>query len=892
MNITELIQAIRGGLIQQDRLLKTDIPSLPGNALVPRRAVTHSELGRDFSITLDMVSTAGDIELKKLIAQPITLWIQQANKSYLPINGYIHTARRLGADGSLSSYQLTFASWLHFLKFRSDMRYWQDMPVDAIIADVFNAHPQAKGRFRFALSKPLPSRSYCRQSETDWNFVHRLMEDEGLFGFWRHEEDGSAHTLVVTDDLYAVDDMSPKSVGFYRAGTGSETDAFTQWAGSRTLQSALHTTRTFDYKAPSAPLNPKGTTLPTKADQGNLPEQAEVYEYTGAYTYLDQDRGEHLSKIRLEEWESRAKRFFGVGGVRGVDAGRRFVLTDHPEHDRDPDREREFAAIKVSRYIENNLPLSAQEAGFPHSLQDRLAQAKAGCADEAAFRIAHEDGSAGFYLVEVEAQRATVPYRSPFEHEKPVMQLETAIVVGPSGEEVYTDELNRIKVMFIWDRQNPGNERASCWVRVAQSDTGGGYGSVHVPRVGEEVLVGYLGGDCDRPIVLHRIYNGAVKPQWHSNGIMSGHRSKEYAGAGFNEMVLDDATGQNRVRLFSSSANSLLHVGYLIEQNGNTRGAYLGTGFDLRTDAYGAVRAGQGLYVTTHPKQASSQPLDVRDTQQQLVNAEGLIEAMSQASQMHQAESLGDGHDALKAFTGATQNSVQGSSSGGRTAGGGTGSANAFKEPVMLFGSPAGIALSTQQSTHVAADQHVNLVSGQSMHIASGKSLVASVKQKLSLFVQNEGMKLFAAKGDVEIQAQNDNIEMLAQKTVKLLSATATLEGVAKQEILLTSGGAYIRIKDGNIEIHAPGKVDVKGGEHAFSGPTSLHKTFKMEGKKADMRIRYVDADGNVPHGEPIKFTTEDGTEHSVALDAEGKAELKDIDFDEFVANQVKRTGE
>ncbi|KVO07111.1 type VI secretion protein ImpA [Burkholderia ubonensis] len=838
MNITELIQAIRGGLIQQDRLLKTDIPSLPGNALVPRRAVTHSELGRDFSVTLDMVSTAGDIELKKLIAQPITLWIQQANKSYLPINGYIHTARRLGADGSLSSYQLTFASWMHFLKFRSDMRYWRDMPVDAIIADVFNAHPQAKGRFRFVLSKPLPSRSYCRQSETDWNFVHRLMEDEGLFGFWRHDEDGNAHTLVVTDDLYAVDDMSPKSVGFYRAGTGSETDAFTQWAGSRTLQSALHTTRTFDYKAPSAPLNPKGTTLPTKADQGNLPEQAEVYEYTGAYTYLDQDRGEHLSKIRLEEWESRAKRFFGVGGVRGIDAGRRFVLADHPEHDRDPDREREFAAIKVTRYIENNLPISAQEAGFPHSLQNRLAQAKAGCADEAAFRVAHDDGSAGFYLVEVEAQRATVPYRSPFEHEKPMMQLETAIVVGPKGEEVYTDELNRIKVMFIWDRQNPGNERASCWVRVAQSDTGGGYGSVHVPRIGEEVLVGYLGGDCDRPIVLHRIYNGAVKPQWHSDGILSGYRSKEYSGAGFNEMVLDDATGQNRVRLFSSSANSGLHLGYLIDQSGNARGAYLGSGFDLKTDSYGAVRAGQGLYVTTHPKQASSQPLDVREAQQQLVNAEGLIEAMSQASQMHQAESLGDGHDALKAFTGATQNSVQGSSSGGRTAGGGTGSANAFKEPVMLFGSPAGIALSTQQSTHVAADQNVNLVSGQSTHIASGKSLVASVKDKLSLFVQNAGMKLFAAKGKVEIQAQSDNLELTAQNAMRILSANERVEIAAKQEILVTCAGAYIRIANGNIEIHAPGKIDVKGSQHSFNGPAQM--PYPLPGfNKSELPARY-----------------------------------------------------
>ncbi|RQR53263.1 type VI secretion system tip protein VgrG [Burkholderia sp. Bp9125] len=892
MNMAELAQAIRGGLIQQDRLLKTDIPSLPGNALVPRRAVTCAELGRDFSVALDMVSTSGSIELKTLIAQPMTLWIRQADRSYLPVNGYVHTARRLGADGSLSSYQLTFASWMHFLRFRSDMRYWQDRSVDAILADVFDAHPQAQGHYQFALSRPLPSRSYCRQSETDWNFVHRLMEEEGLFGFWRHGEDGKSHTLVITDDIHAVDEMSPKTVGFYRAGTSSETDAFTQWAGSRTLQSTLHTTRTFDYKAPPAPSSPNGTTLPTKSGQGSLPEQAEIYEYTGAYTYADQARGEHLSKLRLEEWESRAKRFFGSGGVRGIDAGRRFTLADHPEHDRDPENEREFAAIKVWRYIENNLPISAQEVNFPHSLQDRLAQAKAGCAGAAACQVAHDDGSAGFYFVEVEAQRVSVPYRSPFEHEKPEMQLETAVVVGPKGEEVYTDELNRIKVMFVWDRQNQGDERASCWVRVVQSDTGGGYGAVHIPRIGEEVLIGYIGGDCDRPIVLHRVYNGSVKPQWHSNGILSGFRSKEYSGAGYNEMVMDDATGQNRTRLFSSSANSLLHLGYLIEQSGNTRGAYLGSGFDLRTDAYGAVRAAQGLYVTTHPKQANSQPLDVRETQQQLVNAEGLVEALSQVSQTHQAEGLGDGHDALKTFIDATQSSVSGASAGGRTAGGGTGSANAFKEPVMLFASPSGIAMSTQQSLHVASDRQVNFVSGQSTFIASGKSLIASVKQKVSLFVQNAGMKLFAAKGDVEIQSQNDNIEMIAQKTVKLLSATATVEGVAKQEILLASGGAYVRIKDGNIEIHAPGKVDVKGGQHAFSGPTSLHKTFKMEGKKADMRIRYVDADGNAPHGEPIKFTAEDGTEHSVALDAEGRAELKNIDFDEFVANQAKRSGE
>jgi type VI secretion system VgrG family protein len=823
MNVTELAQAIRGGLIQQDRLLKTDIPSLPSNALVPRRAVMRSELGRDFSVVLDLVSTASDIELKTLIAQPITLWIQQADKSYLPINGYIHTARRLGADGGLSSYQLRFASWMHFLKFRSDMRYWQDKPVDAILADVFDNHPQAKGQYQFALSKPLPSRSYCRQSETDWNFVHRLMEDEGLFGFWRHSEDGKAHTLVITDDLHAIDALSPNAVTFDRSGTGTETAGLTQWAASRTLQSTQHTTRTFDYKSPSSAGSPNGTTLPTKAGQGDLPGQAEIYEYTGAYTYPGQARGEHLSKIRLEEWESRAKRFFGMGGVRAIDAGRRFTLTGHPEHERDSAGDREFAAIAVARYIENNLPLSDHEATFPHSLQDQLAQVKACHADAAAFEVGHDDGSAGFYLVEVEAQRASVPYRSPFEHRKPAMQLETAVVVGPKGEEVYTDELNRIKVMFVWDRQSEGRENASCWMRVVQSDTGGGYGAVHIPRVGEEVLIGYIGGDCDRPIVMHRVYNGAVKPQWHSDGILSGFRSKEYAGSGHNEMVLDDATGQNRARLFSSSANSLLHLGYLIEQNGNTRGAYLGSGFDLRTDAYGAMRAGQGLYVTTHPKQANSQPLDVSEAQQQLVNAEGLIESMSQVSETHQAESLGTGQDALKQFTDATRNSVPGATAGGgRTAGGGTGNANAFKEPVMLFASPAGIGVASQQSVHLASDRQTNIVSGESTFITSGKSLIAGIRDRISLFAQNAGMKLFAAKGKVEVQAHADNIELTAQKTVKMMAATEAVDVAAKQEILLTSGGAYIRIKGGNIEIHAPGKIDFKGGQHQFSGPASM----------------------------------------------------------------------
>lgn len=182
MNVQNLAAALRGGLIQQDRLLKLDTPLGP-NALVVQRAVGHSTIGRDYIFTLDVVSLDSTIELKKLIAQPVTrLWIQQASGGYRSIHGYVHTARRLGADGSLTTYQITLQAWMHVLKFRRDQRIWTDKTVEDIVSDVLNQHPEARGRFRFTLSQPLPNRSYTRQSETDWNFIHRLHESEGLFG--------------------------------------------------------------------------------------------------------------------------------------------------------------------------------------------------------------------------------------------------------------------------------------------------------------------------------------------------------------------------------------------------------------------------------------------------------------------------------------------------------------------------------------------------------------------------------------------------------------------------------------------------------------------------------------------------------------------------------------
>ncbi|WP_321818647.1 MULTISPECIES: type VI secretion system Vgr family protein [unclassified Paraburkholderia] len=883
------IGAIVGGLSQSGRLLKLDTTAGDG-VLLPHRVEGRSRIGRDYLFTVDCVSVSDNVELKTLVAQPVTLWIHQNDGSYRPHNGYVHTARRLGADGGLTSYQLVFSSWMHFLRFRRDQRHWQDMSVDEIVTDVFNQHPQAQGMYRFVLSQPLPTRSYCRQDDSDWNFVHRLLESEGLYGFWQQATDGKSHTLVITDRLDTFPSLSPATVGFYRAGTRSEVDAITQWSGTRTLQSVLLSTRTFDYKSPPSPFNPKATSTPTRENQGALPAQMEVYEYTGGYTYAEQNRGDQLSRIRMEEWESRAKRFYGIGSLRGVDSGQRFTFSGHPEHDRDEVDRREFATIEVEWAIENNLPLAGHDANYPHSLGQQLALVRADDAAQTS-SVRYPDGSTGFYRVGIEAQRTTVPYRSPFEHSKPEAKLESAIVAGPKGEEAYTDELNRVKVLFIWDRINQGDERASCWVRVAQSDAGDGYGGVHMPRAGEELLIGHIGDDIDRPIALHRVYNGAVKPQWHSNALLSGYQSKEFGGAGYNQLVMDDSSGQSRMRMMSSHGMSMLHIGYQIIQDGNSRGAYTGSGFTLRTDYAGAVHASDGLYISTHRIGADDQPLNTTEPREILARADLLIESLSSASSIAKAEDLKPGREALAQFAKATEHNKAGSANGNNTAGGGTGNANGFAKPVMLASSPESMGLTTHASAQLVADDHLNLVSGKDTYWAVGKSLVASVADKISVFVQRAGMKLIAGKGTIDIQALSDQIRLLSELGLSLKSNNGNIEIDAKTELMLKCGGSYIRITPQGIEDGTRGTRTIKSTSFSREGPSSVAEHLNSLEKPA-FNDKYLLRDritGNPLKNHPYEIIRADGSRLSGVTDELGHtSEQKNNDIETVVIRALR----
>jgi type VI secretion system secreted protein VgrG len=643
-----------------------------------------------------------------------------------------------------------------------------------------------------------------------------------------------------------------------------ELNKIVHWSAARSLASSQFTTRTDDYKAPNAVKQSNSFVLP---EHGNLPHQLEVYEYTGAYTFAKKEQGDHQSRLKVEQWESSIKRFTGVSGVRSMPVGSWFTLEDHPAHQADSSDDRQFLVIAVEWCIENNLPVSDKVTDFPGSLSPQLEEAKASMRRHLPPGLGkigdHE--KTGHCFNRFEVQRRKVPFRSPFEHAKPLLHPQTAVVVGPANEEVHTDHLNRVKVQFRWDRQNAGDERASCWVRVSYPNAGQGWGGINVPRIGQEVIVTFLNGDADRPVITGRLYNEEQVPQWHTDGKLSGYKSKEFKGGGFNQLVLDDTTGQNRVHLYSTNTNAQLNLGYLVTQQGDKRTSFYGSGFALSSDDYGAIVADKGLYLSTHGRPGpQGTQLDSTEATSQLKSGAALTKTLSDTASKAGAEALA-GQEALNAFIVATQENYDGQGQGG---------ANRFKEAILLAASPSGIGVASAKGTHVHAGDEVTLSSGKDTNIAAGKSLLASVAEKVSLFAYNAGMKLFAAKGKVEVQAQSDDLDLIAEKVVRLLSTTSRIEIHAKEEVMISAGGSFVKINASGITNGTSGKWIAQASMHEMPGPATkqfvMPHLLKPEIQKSDLEFRHV-ADWGAPlAGAAYKAVLSDGSIRTGTLDAQG----------------------
>ena len=806
-------------LSQQGRVLQLTTP-LGDDAVLAVRAHAVERLGRVPRVVLDVVVQDPGHDPETLIDQAVCLRILRDDGTFALRHGWVEQVRYLGSDTGLHDWQLVFAPWFHLLEHRTDCRIWQDRPLPDIFSSVFAGYARTSGHYRFDLRREYPALSYVTQfNETDANFIQRLCEQEGIFWYVEHAPD--RHCIVFTDEVDTLSPLDPGVVPFHRQSVTETHDSITHWSTQLQVHSGRLHWRSDDYHAHGQRRENIAVALPDSPGHREL----EQYRYRGQFAWDSPDRGQWLSRVRIEQLESQGRRVQGQGGVRQMGAGRWFELSQHPLHDRLPAQARQFLLIAVEFFVQSNLPLPATRRDAPGSLAALVASVRptAGGA-QAPDRFTDlsdncTDSRTGFYVNRFEAQPLTAPYRSAPEHRKPDMPgPQTAVVVTPQDHEVYTDRLNRVCVRFHWDRQSAQGELGSCWIRMLQHSSGPDWGSVHVPRGGEEVVVTFLDNDIDRPLIMGQVYGGD-RPAWHSTGAMTGYKSKELKGRGFNQWVMDDTPGQLRTQLHSSHAHTQLNLGYLIHQQDNQRGALRGSGFELRSDAYGAVRAQQGLHLTTWKRSgAQGGQVDCDEAKQQLADSERRLRTLSEDAAQHRAEGLQDGLESLQTLNKTMDSSYRHGADGG----GGQGQAASFQQPLMLLSAPHDIVTASSRHTQLHSAKQTLLTSGEHLTLASGKSLLASVAEGISLFAKNAGARLFAAKGKVSIQAQSDAMELTALQDVIITSTGKGIQICAQDGILLSSGGAYIQIKDGDIKVHAPGNLSMRAATRTLDGSARL----------------------------------------------------------------------
>ncbi len=439
-------------------------------------------LSQNFEIHVRLASQDPNIELKKLIGQPVTITLQLtdavASSEERYFHGYVANFSHLDNDGGFTIYSAVIVPWLWMLSRRRDIRVFQEENTEAILLKVFQEYGKIAS-FEFRLSKGTKNRSYCTQyRETDLEFAERLMQEDGLFFFFEHAKDG--HKLIITDNSIAAKQIDGRSpvLQYTKDEALDDLAVVTSFQASRQLESNSVGLKTFDYKAPHARRFVSGG---TEVNQGEVPSY-EVYDYLGEHGFADSDRGEELTRFRTQALAANSKVFVGTSTSRRLSPCRYFELDDHYDHDDSKPEDRQFLITSVTHGGTNNY-----QAGE----------------------------GAGSYQCSFTCIRKKIPYRPAFTIERPsIIGPQTAIVVGPEGEEIYTDNLGRVKVQFHWDRLGKRNQGSSCWVRVGQPWAGRGFGMIQIPRIGDEVVVIFLDGNPDRPLIISSVYNSGNMPPW------------------------------------------------------------------------------------------------------------------------------------------------------------------------------------------------------------------------------------------------------------------------------------------------------------------------------------------------------------------------------------------
>ncbi|MFC7419215.1 DUF2345 domain-containing protein, partial [Iodobacter arcticus] len=690
----------------------------------------------------------------------------------------------------------------------------------------------------------------------------------------------------------------------------------TQWKSQRQVGSSSVSLASFDYKATTTNQSFDESYIDQGEGGQQLQASFEDYDPQSLYYASDVEGLSHYAQLRQQASDAKKKSFSGSGTLRSLQAGQWFRLEDHPAHEYDAAEQREFAVTELKFTANNNLPADlTQQLGLvaPSLLVGAASTAKNPP-----------------YQVNFTAQRRGQPITPDFAHaeqSKPKSRgVQTATVVGPAGSEVHTDEQGRIKVQLHWQRaaEHPEfganlDDKSSCWIRVAYPSAGAGFGHQFIPRIGQEVLVDFIEGDIDRPIITGVVYNGSHPVPAFSgagalpaNKTLSGIKTKEHEGGQYGELLFDDTKGEVRTKLSSEHGKTQLNLGYLIHPRTDGKGEPRGEGFELRTDKQGAIRA-NGLLISTEAKSgASGKQLDHSPAQSQLESALALAQSLGETATNQLADTIetGDGDKTVKpdnsagdkASTGHLHHHVHASKSleaGSNTDKDGKGKSKdqAGQQNIILLHGEDGIAITSPQSQTIAAGTNLDLVAQRDTNQTSGRRWIHNVGQHISLFVagvkDKVALKIIAAKGKIQLQAQSDDIEITADKNVKITACKEKVEIAAGDEVLFTSGGGYIRLKGGNIEIHCPGEVSIKGASHDLSGPTSLAKTYnEMPVSKFERKYQIKDEESGQPlANQRFKITRATGEVEFGKTDGNGFTHMiKNPDTSERIQIEVVAT--
>ena len=495
-----------------DREFEVTTP-LGDGVLLFRRMTATEELGRMFEINLELLSKQGDIKLSDLLGQGVTVTVELPTGGERYFHGLVSRFVQEGMLGNYHIYRATLRPWLWFLTRTADCRIFQKMTVPAIVKQVFG--DQGFNNFEDKLNGQYTAWDYRVQyRETAFAFLSRLMEHEGIYYFFKHEKD--KHTLELCD--------GPSS---HATATGYETvpyyppslrtprvEHIWQWELWQEVQSVKTSLADYDFTRPSVQLRSQLNVSPART---HTLANGETFDYPGYYQQSAD--GDAYVKVRLDEWSTQFEQVGGRGNPRGLSAGGLFTLSGYGREDQN----RDYLIVATESSLESNIYETGKDQKGP-TYECRLRA----IANAQTFRPARI------------TPKSTV--RGP----------QTAVVVGPSDAEIYTDEYGRIKVQFFWDRVGTNDENSSCWVRVGQSWAGSTWGTMFIPRIGQEVIVDFLEGDPDQPIVTGSVYNANQMPPFPltANMTQSGiktHSTKQGTNDNFNELRFEDKKGGEEI---------------------------------------------------------------------------------------------------------------------------------------------------------------------------------------------------------------------------------------------------------------------------------------------------------------------------------------------------------